>query len=79
MHIIQHCFEENYVSFSLNDKRFKRSSKFSSRKQQSHSGKKIKEKRAQKMDFKVLNASDSLVSMQFSEYMKLPQVCQPQL
>lgn len=37
--------------------------------QQSQDGEKV-----QKMDFTVLNASDSRISMQFSEHMKLPQV-----
>lgn len=32
------------------------------------------EEKVQKMDFTVLNASDSRISMQFSEHMKLPQV-----
>lgn len=32
------------------------------------------EEKVQKMDFMVLNASDSRISMQFSEHMKLPQV-----
>lgn len=36
-------------------------------------------KKVKKMDFTVLYASDSLISMQFSKYMKLPQVFQPQL
>lgn len=40
---------------------------------------KKQEEKVQKMDFTVLNASDSLISMQFSEHMKLPQVFQPQL
>lgn len=40
---------------------------------------KKKKKRSQENGLATLYASDSLISMQFSEHMKLPQVFQPQL
>lgn len=52
--------------------------KFSKVKQQSYSHA-LKKKKNPPTLFKVLYTSDSLISMQFSKRVKLPQVFQPQL
>lgn len=53
--------------------------KFSKVKQQSYSHALKKKKKQTPTLFKVLYTSDSLISMQFSKRVKLPQVFQPQL
>lgn len=79
MHIMRPCPNVRHVLFLLitNDI-MQGGNKVTVKMKKQQSPRKKNEEKVQKMDFTVLNASDSLISMQFSEHMKLPQVFQPQ-